>query len=326
MRKRFVVFAAILSGLCADSLFPGLAGAQAYPSKAIRLIIPFAAGGPNDVAARVVADELSRAFARPVLAENRPGASGNIGAETAARATPDGYTLFWAQGATHGANPSLYSKLGYDPIRDFAPIALIVRQPLVIVANANVPYSDVKSLIAAANEAPGAVRYGSGGAGTTPHMAAELFAMMSGVTLTHVPYKGNGPAIADTIAGQIDLVFDGINSSLGHIRAGRLKALGVTAKERSSVLADVPTVAEMLPGFEVLSWGGLAAPAGTPREVILRLNRELAVIAKSAEAQERFTKLGMQFDVSSPETMDVFVRAQIETWRKVAEHAGAKLD
>jgi tripartite-type tricarboxylate transporter receptor subunit TctC len=302
------------------------AAAQAYPAKPIRLIIPFSPGGPTDIAARITAEELSQSLAQPVIAENRPGASGNIGAEAAARAAADGYTLFWAQAATHGINPSLYRKLSYDALKDFAPVGVVGTEPLVLVTNTAFSATDLKSLISAAKAQPGKIHFGSGGAGTTPHMAGELFAMMAGVQLVHVPYKGNAPAVADTIGGHVQLVFDGVNASIGHIRAGRLKALAVTSRERAQVLPQVPTIAETLPGYEVLSWGGIVAPAGTSADVIARLSRALIGINERAAARQRFAELGMQLQVSTPEAMGAFVQAQIDRWRRVIEMTGTKLD
>jgi tripartite-type tricarboxylate transporter receptor subunit TctC len=306
--------------------FSALAAAQDYPARAIRLIVPFAPGGPNDIAARIVAEELSKALGQSVIAENRPGAGGNVGAEAAARSPADGYTLFWAQAATHGINPSLYRKLGYDVLKDFTSIALIGSEPLVLVANSAIPATDVKSLIAAAKAQPGKIHFGSGGSGTTPHMAGELFAMQAGVKLVHVPYKGNAPAVADAIGGHVQLVFDGVNSSLGHIRAGRLKALAVTSRERAAVLPDVPTVAETLPDYEVLSWNGIAAPASTPTARVERLSAALMELGSLPAVQGRFAEMGMHLQVSNPDLMDRFVRTQIERWRGVLDQTGTRLD
>ena len=302
------------------------ASAQPYPAKPIRLIIPFAPGGPNDISARIVADELSKSLNQSVLVDNRPAAGGNIGAEAAAKAAPDGYTLFWAQAATHGINPSLYRRLGYDAVRDFSPIALIVSEPLVLVTGAASPWIDVKGLIAAAKTSPGKLHFGSGGIGTTPHMAGELFAAMTGTNVTHVPYRGNAPAVTDTIAGRVEFMFDGINAAIGHIRGGTLKALAVTAQTRASALPDVPTLAETLPDYEVLSWGGVVAPAGAPADVVTRLSSELTEIGKRPAVQRRFAGLGAHLQVSSPTQMESFIRSQIERWRKVIEQNGIALD
>jgi tripartite-type tricarboxylate transporter receptor subunit TctC len=303
------------------------ASAQQFPAKPIRLIVPFAAGGPNDISARVIADALSKPLRQAVVVDNRPGAGGNIGAEAAARSAPDGYTLFWAQAATHGINPSLYRKLGYDAMRDFTAIALIVSEPLVLVTSAGSSWSDVKGLIAAAKAEPDRIHFGSGGVGTTPHMAGELFHLRAGVRMVHVPYRGNGPAIADTIAGRVQLVFDGINGSLGHIRHGNLKALAVTGRERSPALPDVPALSEieMFANYDVRSWGGIVAPAGTPQDVVARLSRELIEIGQRAEVQRRFAELGAKLEVTPPKLMDDFVRGEIARWREVIEVSGIGL-
>jgi tripartite-type tricarboxylate transporter receptor subunit TctC len=327
-RAQATKFALLFSAIIVAWLAQILAvSAQQYPAKPIRLIVPFAAGGPNDISARIIADALSKPLRQPVVVDNRPGASGNIGAEAAARSIADGYTLFWAQAATHGINPSLYRKLGYDALRDFTPIAVIVSEPLVLVTSAGSPWSNVKELIAAAKAEPERIHFGSGGVGTTPHMAGELFRLRARAHIMHVPYRGNGPAIADTIAGRIQLVFDGINGSLGHIRNGNLKALAVTGRERSPALPDIPALAEieMFADYDVRSWGGVVAPAGTPPDIVARLSRELIEIGQRPEIQRRFAELGAKLDVTTPKLMDEFVRSEITRWREVIESNGIGL-
>jgi tripartite-type tricarboxylate transporter receptor subunit TctC len=322
---RFAVACASLSALLTLGLLPS-ASAQQYPAKPIRLIIPFAPGGPNDISARIIADELSKSLQQSVIVDNRPGAGGNVGAEAAAKSAPDGHTLFWAQAATHGINPSLYRKLGYDAMRDFAPVALLVSEPLVLVTSASSHWTNAKELIAAAKPAPGKLHFGSGGVGTTPHLAGELFGVMAGVSFTHVPYRGNAPAVTDTIAGRVQFVFDGINTSLGHVRAGTLKALAVTGRERSPTLPDIPTIAELLPDYEVMSWGGIVAPAATSPDVIARLSRDIIEVGKRPDVQRRFSELGAHLRVSTPTEMDEFMRAQIGRWRGVIEKTGIQMD
>jgi tripartite-type tricarboxylate transporter receptor subunit TctC len=302
------------------------AGAQPYPAKLIRLVVPFAPGGPNDISARLIADALSKSLQQSVIVDNRPGAGGNIGAEAVAKAAPDGATLFWAQAATHGINPSLYRKLGYDAIKSFTPVALIVSEPLVLVANVSSPWADAKDLIKAAKAEPGKLHFGSGGLGTTPHMSGELLAVMAGATFVHVPYRGNAPAVVDTIAGRVQFVFDGINGSIGHIRAGQLKALAVTGRARTAALPDVPTLAEIVPGYEVTSWGGIVAPAGTPTDVVARLSQELIAVGERPDLQRRFTELGAHLSVSTPSAMDDHIRAQMARWRAVIEQTGIAVD
>jgi tripartite-type tricarboxylate transporter receptor subunit TctC/uncharacterized protein YjiS (DUF1127 family) len=302
------------------------APADHYPVKPIRLIVPFAPGGPNDISARIIGDELGKSLQQTIVVDNRPGAAGNIGADAAARSAPDGHVLFWAQAATHGINPSLYRKLAYDPIKDFAPVGLVVSEPLVLVTGAASPWRDLKDLIVDAKADPATIHFGSGGIGTTPHMAGELFAMMVGAKLMHVPYRGNAPAVSDAIAGRIQLVFDGINASLGHIRAGTLRALAVTSRERVPFLPHVAAVAETIPDYDVRSWGGIVAPAGTPAEVTRRLSRALTAIGNDPAVQRRFAELGTHLDVSTPEAMDAFVRSQIARWRNVVERTAIAVE
>lgn len=297
--------------------------ASPWPARPIRLIVPFAIGGPTDLAARMVAEALGRPLGQPIVVENRPGAGGNIGAEAAALAAPDGYTLFWAQSATHGINPTLYDKLPYDPLRDFASVALLVSEPLVIVAHPRFGADDAASLIDLARRRPGQVRFGSGGAGSTPHMAGELFASMSKAALQHVPYKGNAPAVADVMAGHIDIVFDGVNSSSGHIRAGKLKALGITGRTRSALLPGVAPISDTLAGYEVTSWGGIVVPAHTPQPIVDRLSSALAQASESPGTPEHFAQSGLALQHEPPARMDAFVRQQIERWRPLVLQSAA---
>jgi tripartite-type tricarboxylate transporter receptor subunit TctC len=294
-----------------------------YPARPVRLIVPFAPGGPTDMAARMVAEELAGLLGQAIVVDNRPGAGGNIGAEAAARALPDGYTLFWAQAATHGINPTLYPQLGYDALSDFAPVATLVSEPLVIVAHPALPADDVAGLIALAKARAGRLTFGSGGHGSTPHMAGQLFAWLSQTSLTHVPYKGNAPAVADVMARHIDIVFDGVNAAAGHLRSGKLKALGVTSRERSALLPEVATVGASLPGYDVTSWGGIVVPAATPAAVVTRLSEALQQIGDRADTRRRFAQLGMRFEASSPKAMGDFVREQIERWRPLVRATGS---
>jgi tripartite-type tricarboxylate transporter receptor subunit TctC len=316
----------LLSVLGVLSLVLATAAAQTYPGRPIRLVLPFAPGGPNDMSARIVADELTTMLGQSVIAENRPGGGGNLAAEAVAKAAPDGYTLFWAQDATHGINPTLYRKLGYDALRDFTAIGLIGSEPLVLATNARAAWPSIDDLIIAAKIDSGTIHFGSGGIGTTPHMAGELFAAQAGVRLVHVPYRGKAPAVSDVIAGHIQLVFDGLNASLGHIREGTLKPLAVTGRERVAALPNVPTIAETLPDYEVVSWGGIAAPAGTPKPIVARLSEALQDIGQRAAVKQRFGQLGLRLDVGTPQQMDAFVREQIARWRRVIETNGIGLD
>lgn len=312
--------------VCLFSLAGTAVAQTAYPSRPLRLIIPFAPGGANDISARILADELGRALGQPVVAENRPGAGGNIGAEAAARSAPDGHTLFWAQSATHGTNASLYKSLPFDPVKDFAGVSLIVQSPIAIGAHPSLPAANVAELIALAKKEPGKLFFGSGGNGTTPHMTGELFKMLAGVNLVHVPYKGSPAAILDLTAGRIPLHFDGVQALLPHVRSGAVKALGVSTRERVAVLPEVATIGETVPGFEAVSWFGVATNAGAPQAVIERLSAEINRLLKEPAVRERFTRLGMIVTGSTPAEMDAHVRSEIGKWRRVVEATGAKIE
>jgi tripartite-type tricarboxylate transporter receptor subunit TctC len=324
MRRRPLLI--LLSALGILSLSLSSAAAQTYPAKPIRLVVPFWAGGPHDGAARIVADELTKVLGQSVMVENRPGGGGNPAAEYVARAAPDGYTLLWAQGATHGINSALYRNLGYDAVRDFAAIGLVGSEPLVLATKPAAAWTGIDDLIIAAKIDSGTIHFGSGGIGTTPHMAGELFAAEAGVRLVHVPYRHKGAAVADVVAGRIQLVFDGLHSALGHVRNGTLKALAVTGRARVPALADVPTIAETLPDYDVVGWDGIAAPAGTPAVIVARLSDALREVGRRSSVRERFDRLGLRLDVGTPHQMDAFVRDQIARWRRVIEANGIGLD
>ncbi len=302
------------------------AASNAYPSKPIRLIIPFPIGGPTDIAARAVIDAMSRQLGQAVIADNRPGASGNIAAALAAHAAPDGYTLFWAQGATHGINPSLYQNLGYDPVKDFAPVGLVSDSTIVLLAHPSLKLRNARELIALAKSKPGALHFASGGTGTPPHMAGELFAKAAGVRWNHVPYKGSASALPDVLAGRVPIMFDGVASALPHVRSGRLKALAVTAATRHRLLPNVPALAEILPGYEVSGWGGVLAPAGTPHAVIARLAQALAQSTQDAAVKARFETLGMTIRTAPPEKTAQHIRNEIDKWRAVVETTGTRIE
>ena len=258
--------------------FATLAHAQTpYPTKPIRIVVPFPAGGTTDILARAVAQRLTETLGQPVVVDNRPGAGGNIGAELVAKAAPDGYTLLMGTVGTHAINASLYAKMPYDHVRDFAPVILVAGVPNVLVINPALPVNSVQELIAYGKANPGKLNFASSGNGTSIHLSAELFKTMTGVQMAHVPYKGSAPALVDLMGGQVQLMFDNLPSALPQIKAGKLKALAVTSAQRSSALPDVPTVIESgLPGFEASSWFGLLAPAGTPKDIIAKLNGEVA--------------------------------------------------
>ena len=310
-------FAALIFALLAAS-----ASAQSsWPAKPIRLISPFPPGAVVDTLCRTLAVPLGEALGQPVLVENRPGAGGNIGMEIVAKAPADGYTIGMGGIAQHAINPSVYASMPFDPVRDFAPIIFVARNINVLVVHPSLPAHDVRELIAYARANPGKLSFGSAGAGTSQHLAGELFKQLAGVDMTHVPYKGAGPAVTDLLAGQIPLMFVDISAVLGHVRAGKLRALGVTSRNRTPLL-DVPTIAEQgLPGFEVNAWFGLLAPAGTPREIVARLNAETAKVLRSGATLERLQGLGLAVDPGTPEDFAALIASELARWGSIARAA-----
>ena len=253
--------------------FTAIGAPDVYPSRSITMVIPFPPGGPTDVTGRVLAEKLSTVLKQTIIVENKPGASANIGAQYVANAQPDGYTLLFSTGGTHGINPFLYKNIGYDPVKDFEPIIWATISPNIIVVNPDLPVKTLKELIDYAKARPGELSSAAPGQGSTPHMAGELFKKSAGINIQHIPYKGSGPALTDVMGGHVPIMFDGIPSSLPLVKAGKLRALAVTSKSRSSAALDIPTVAETIPGFEASGWFALYAPAGTPRSIILLLNQ-----------------------------------------------------
>src|SRR4030095_5020494 len=275
------------------ALVSPLACAQTYPTKPIRLVVPFPPGGATDILARDVAQKLSDAWGQSFVVDNRPGAGGNIGSELVAKAAPDGYTLEMGTVGTHAINASLYAKMPYDHVKDFVPVILVAGVPNVLVVNPSVPVNSVAELIAYAKANPGKLNFASSGNGTSIHLSGELFKVMAGVQITHVPYKGSAPALQDLLGGQVQLMFDNLPPSLPQIKAGKLKALAVTSTTRAAALPDVPTMAESgLPGFEASSWFGVLAPAGTPPAIVAKLNAEIGKWLASPEAKEKLAKQG----------------------------------
>ncbi len=318
---------ATLVFVAADASAQGAkAPAGAYPTKPIRLIVPLTAGGPTDILARLIAQPLSVSLGQQVVIDNRPGAGGNIGAEMAARAPADGYTLFMGTSGPLSINVTLYSKLAFDPLRDFAPVILAASAPFVIVANPSLPANNVKELIALAKAKPGQLNYGSV-PGSASHLATELFKSMAGVEIVHVPYKGAAPATTDTIAGQIQLSFASTPGSMPQVKAGKLKALAVTSPKRIAALPDVPTVAEAgLAGYAASVWYGIVAPARTPREVIVKLNTEIAKILSDRAQRERIAASDFEPTASTPEEFREFIQRETVKWAKVIKASGARAD
>jgi len=304
----------------------GLAMAQDYPNKPVKLVVPYPPGGPTDIVARVVAQKLQEQMGQPFVIDNKPGAGANTGAEAVARSTPDGYTLLVATTA-HAINPSLFSKLSYQLLKDLAPVSQLTSGPLVIVANPALPAQNIQELIALAKGKSGGLNFGSSGNGQSTHLSAELFSAMAGIKMSHVPYKGSAPALTDVMAGQTDLMFDTMLSAMPHVKAGKLKALAITSSQRSPVAPHLPTVAESgLPGYEAIAWNGLLAPAGTPKEVVARLNAELKKVLENPDVRQRFEAQGFAASWNSPATFGSFLQAEVDKWAKVVQVSGAKID
>lgn len=321
MNKLFVIMVIIGS-----ALFPTLSGAQAYPTKPVRLIIPFAPGGGNDILGRIIGGRLSDVLRQQFIIDNRAGAGGTIGAELAAKSPPDGYTLVIGHIGTLAVNPTLYKKLPYDPVRDFQPISLFAKVASVMVVHPSLPVRSVKDLIALAKRRPGELVYGSGGNGGAGHLATEYFKLMAKIDMGHIPYKGTGPALVDLLAGQTQLVFGGVPGSIGHIKSGRLRALGVSTASRLPVLPDVPTVGESLPGYEATQWYGVLAPAGTPSPIVFILNKEIAGSLKDPKMQARLSDNGSEPFVSTPEEFAAYIKSEIALWAPIIKAAGVRVD
>jgi tripartite-type tricarboxylate transporter receptor subunit TctC len=306
-------------------LWAASASAQQWPSKPLRYIVPFPPGAFNDTLARTLSAELPKALGQPVVVENRPGGNTIIGTELAAKSPADGYTLFGAA-LPFSVIQSLY-KTSFDVTRDFAPITLAGVTPNLLVANPGVPFSSVKELIAYAKANPGKLNYASTGNGTSNHLSFELFKMMTGTQVTHVAYKGSAPAVTDLIAGQVQVMFDNTPNVLPHVKSGRLKALGVSSKTRTSQAPEIPTVDEAgVAGYDVGVWFGVLTVAGTPREIVQRLNTEMVKILTSAEIKERFGKMGVDVMAGSPEQFSQFLKSEVARWAKVVQDAGIKAD
>jgi len=328
-RRRQIGRAALhlCTALIAGAWIASAAAQTAYPSKPLRLVSPFPPGGVVDTVSRVVAQKLSESLGQPVVVENKVGAGGNIAAEFVSKSSPDGYTLLMGSIATHAINVSLYSRMPYDAERDFAPVSLAATNTNLVVVNPSFPVRSIAELIAYAKANPGKLNYGTAGSGTAQHLAGELFKTTAGIDMVHVPYKGAAPAISDLLAGQIPLMFVDISISLPHVRAGRLRALAVTAGKRIPQLPEVPTVAESgLPGFEVNAWFGVFAPAGTTREIVNRLNADIVRGLAAPEVRERLLALGVEPQTSTPEQLAAFVKSEIAKWGRIVRASGARAD
>ena len=305
----------------------GLASAQnaGFPDRPIKMVVGFAAGGSTDVAARIVAQKMSEILGQSVLVEDRTGASGLIAAEDVIKSPPDGYTLMLASQTVLAVAPWLYRKAAVDPIKDFAAVAYCGASPLVLVVNPSFPAHTTSDLIAAAKANPGKIIFGTGGTGTTPHIASEMFQYAAGIKMTHVPYRGEAGAINDLVAGQIPAMFANLSAIMGQLKAGTLRAVAVTSRQRSPLVPEVPTVAETLPGFAAETWFGLVAPAGTPHDVIAKLNAAALQALASDDAKKRYAELGMTNNGeggTTPDELDAYIKSEIAKWAKVIKDAG----
>lgn len=325
-RTRRTVLAMLVTATLGTTLMSG-AHAQDFPTKPITIVVPFSAGGTTDILARIVAHSLQAELKQPIVVDNRAGAAGNIGAQAVARAQPDGYTLLLGTVGTHAINAALYKKLGFDPVKDFAPLTRVANVPNLLVTNPEQPYKTVQELIAYAKANPGKVNFGSSGAGTSIHLSGELFKSMAGVDIQHVPYKGSAPALSDLLGNQIGIMFDNMPSSISHVRSGRLRPLAVTTAKRSPELPDVPTVAESgVPGYEATSWFGMFAPANTPAPVLARLHGALIKVLSDPAVVKRIGEQGAEPVTETPEQFAAFIAAESKKWGEVVKQSGASVD
>jgi tripartite-type tricarboxylate transporter receptor subunit TctC len=323
----WVTSLAVSVGMAGALLSSPAAMAQAFPNKPLRLICPFPPGGAVDIASRAIAQELSKNLGQPVTVENRPGAGGNIGGAEAARANPDGYTIFMTTSGIQAINPVLYAKMPFDPSKDLVPVSALVSLNNVLVLHPSIKANSVPEVIAMAKSQPGTMNYASSGSGTSIHMSGEMFKSLTGVNITHIPYKGSAPAMTDLLGGQVMMMFDNIPSAIPHIKSGKLKALATTGAKRDPLLPELPTLAEAgVAGYESGVWFGLTVPANTPRDVIMKLNAEAIKGTRSPEFVKRMTELGYNIMGTSPEVMTDMSRAEVQRWGPIVRSSGAKAD
>ena len=318
----------LLLGLALAAGLPAIESAAQtakYPDRPVKMMVGFTAGGGTDVVARILAQKMSETIGQTVFVENRPGASGLLAVEAVAKSPPDGYTLLMGTQTTYAVAPTLYRKTSIDPSRDFAGISMSAVSPLVLVVHPSVPAQSVKDVIAMAKAKAGTLNFGSGGLGTTPHMTGELFQSVAGIKMAHIAYRGEAPAINDLLGGQIPLMFANLSAVIGNVRAGQLRALAVTSAQRAPAAPEIPTVAESgLPGFETSTWFALVAPAGTPPDVLARLNAEVKRALAQGDVKQRFAALGMTAEDSTPEGLDAYIKSEIAKWTKVIKDADIK--
>jgi tripartite-type tricarboxylate transporter receptor subunit TctC len=315
------------AAFAALALVAGPAAGQPYPAKPIRFVVPYPPGGASDVTARVLAQKLTESMGQQVIVDNKPGANGIVALEWFVKQPPDGYTILMANLGPNAINPSVYAKLPYDAVKDFAPITLTTLVPQVLVVDPKLEVRSLKDLLALAKSKPGQLQYANGGNGSSNHMGIELLKSMAGVDIVAIPYKGDAQAMQDVMGGQVQLTLPTAVAASPHVKSGKLRALAVSTKKRVASLLDVPTVDEAgVPGFESFSWGGVMAPAGTPKEIVARLHAEIVKALKQPDVQERLQGLGAEIVGNSPEEFGAFVQAEIEKWARVAKFANVKLD
>jgi tripartite-type tricarboxylate transporter receptor subunit TctC len=316
-----------VAGITLAALAAGAPAQGNYPNKTIRMIVPFPAGGPTDIIARIVGQKLTDSMGQPVVIDNRGGSGGNIGADIVAKAAPDGYTLVMAIVGTHAINPALYARMPYDPVRDFSPITKTGAATIVLVAHPSVPVKSIKDLVALAKAKPRQLTFGSPGSGTPHHLAGELLKTMAGIDLIHIPYKGAAPAVAELLGGQVNTVIVSLPAAFPHVKAGRLTALGVTSGTRSAIVPEVPTFAEAgLGGYELENWYGLLAPARAPKAIIDKLNRETVKALQMPDVKERLNSQGFEIRTSTPDEFSVYIKSELVKWAKIVKASGAKVD
>jgi len=315
---------ALAAGVVADA---AAQSAATYPGHPIKIVVPFPPGGTTDILARAIGYELNKLWGQPVVIENRAGAGGNTGSDMVAKSPADGYTLLMGTVGTHGINVSLYSRMPYDAVKDFAPVSLVATVPNFLVVNPALPVKSVKELIEYARAHPGKLNFASSGSGTSIHLSGELFKSMTGIDMVHVPYKGSTPALQDLVGGQVDLMFDNMPSSLPLVKGGKLRALAVTTAKRSATVPDVPTIAESgVPGYDTSSWFGVLAPAGTPKDIVEKLSAAIAKSLATPEMRERLASQGAEPVGDTPAEFAAFIQAEIAKWARVVKLSGARVD
>jgi len=316
--------AVAMFGIALASVFAYTAAHAQYPTRPVRLVVPYPAGGPTDFVGRAVATKLTELLGQQVVVDNRPGAGTVIGSEMIARAAPDGYNLLFGTGGGTFLAPLILPKVPYDPQTDFAPVAMLVMSPQVLVVHPSVGANSVKELIAVAKAKPGQLNFSSVGTGTAPHLGGELFKSLAGVDIVHVPYKGTAPGMTDLLAGRVQLAFSSIPTVLPHVQAGRLKMLGTGGTKRSPSLPDIPPIADTLPGFELVTWYAVFAPAGTPPAIVNRLNGEIAIVLKDADIQKRFGEQGLEPVVMTPQELRRYTESDVARWTRLIKEANIK--